>query len=379
MRRKAQEHWFAPSAGFSFLLHWTGFPVVLLVQDETGHAVHPRVVACASNRSNLPRAGFFVVVRSAYRSRLHEREKDAHAMIIRRKISVQAATALLAAFVAVVLLAAMPSPAAALNWSLPATDLSDGPANNASSAQVAVGVDGATTVVWQRSNGSNSIVQASTRPAGSGTFGAAVNLSAAGGNAYDPQVAVAVDGATTVVWYRWNGATNIVQASTRPAGSDTFGDAENLSDPALGNAYEPQVAVGSDGATTVVWYRWNGANQRLFRRVRARRAQSRLVPLWTCPPRGRMLTIRRLRLVVMVPQPLFGTAAAGSRRVHAQREARSLSLTTLWTCPPRGLPIRRLRLVLMAPQPSFGGATMVPTALFRRVRARRDQAPSLTS
>ncbi len=54
MRRKAQEHGFEPSAGFSFLLHWTGFSVVLLVQDETGHAVHPRVVACASNDSNLP-------------------------------------------------------------------------------------------------------------------------------------------------------------------------------------------------------------------------------------------------------------------------------------------------------------------------------------
>ncbi len=40
-------------------------------------------------------------------------KRDAHAMIIGRKISVQAATALLAAFAAVVLLAAMPSPAAA--------------------------------------------------------------------------------------------------------------------------------------------------------------------------------------------------------------------------------------------------------------------------
>ncbi len=177
-------------------------------------------------------------------------------MIVDRKISVQAATALLAAFAAVVLLAAVPSPAAALNWSLPATDLSDGPANNASNAQVAVGVDGATTVVWTRSNGSNNIVQARTRPAGSGTFAGAVNLSTAGQNAWDPQVAVAVDGATTVVWTRRNDGSNlIVQASTRPAGPGTFAGAVNLS--ALGqNAYYPQVAaVGVDGAATVVWQR----------------------------------------------------------------------------------------------------------------------------
>ncbi len=177
-------------------------------------------------------------------------------MIVSRKISVQAVTALLAASVAVVLLAAMPSPAAALNWSLPATNLSDGP-YNALDAQVAVAVDGATTVVWRRWDGSNYIVQARTRPAGSGTFGGAVNLSAAGQYAYDPQVAVAADGATTVVWTRRNDAGNlIVQARTRPAGSGTFGGAVDLSI-AGQDAESQQVAIGVDGATSVVWRRKN--------------------------------------------------------------------------------------------------------------------------
>ncbi len=177
-------------------------------------------------------------------------------MIVGRKISVQAATALLAAFAAVVLLAAVPSPAAALDWSLPAIDLSDGPANDAYGAQVAVAVDGATTVVWYRSNGSNNIVQARTRPAGSGTFGGVVDLSAPGQSASGAQVAVGVDGATTVVWYRWNGVNNIVQARTRPAGSGTFGVAVDLS--ATGqHSSGAQVAVGVDGATTVVWRRRN--------------------------------------------------------------------------------------------------------------------------
>ncbi len=181
-------------------------------------------------------------------------------MIIGRKIYVQAATALLAAFAAVVLLAAMPSPAAALTWSpLPGTDLSAGPSDDGYGEQVAVGVDGATTVVWQRNNGSNWIVQARTRPAGSGTFGAVVDLSAAGQNADYPQVAVAVDGATTVVWRRSIGVNSIIQARTRPAGSGTFGAAEDLS--ALGgDVGSAQVAVAVDGATTVVWNRWNGSN-----------------------------------------------------------------------------------------------------------------------
>ncbi len=181
-------------------------------------------------------------------------------MIVSRKISVQAATALLAAFVAVVLLAAVPSSAAALSWSLPATDLSDGPANDANRAQVAVGVDGATTVVWPRSDGVNTIIQARTRPAGSSTFGAVEDLSATGQDASSPQVAVGVDGATTVVWTLWNGSDLIIQASTRPAGSVTFGAAVDLS--VLGQMVgSPQVAVAVDGVTTVVWNRNNdGSN-----------------------------------------------------------------------------------------------------------------------
>ncbi len=180
-------------------------------------------------------------------------------MIVSRKISVQGAAALLAAFAAVVLLAALPSPAAAISWSLPATDLSDGPANNAYGAQVAVAVDGATTVVWRRWDGFNYIVQASTRPAGSVTFGGAVDLSAAGRDALGAQVAVAVDGATTVVWTRSNGSNLIVQASTRAAGSATFGAAVDLS-ATTQDATDQQVAIAADGATTVVWRRLEGLN-----------------------------------------------------------------------------------------------------------------------
>ncbi len=196
-------------------------------------------------------------------------------MIVSRKSSVQTITALLAAFVAVVLLAAMPSPAAALSWSFPATDLS-GPETYIESPQVAVAGDGVTTVVWSRwdrYNGGDWIVQARTRPAGSDTFGAAVDLSAPGQNAHSPQVAVAADGATTVVWTRNNGSNSIVQARTRPAGSGTFGGVVDLS--ATGQDAESlQVAVAGDGATTVVWSRSNGSNVTYIVQVRTRPAGS---------------------------------------------------------------------------------------------------------
>ncbi len=136
-----------------------------------------------------------------------------------------------------------------------AVDLS-APLQDAVVPQVAVGPDGATTITWTRNN----IIQAATRPAGSATFSAAVDLSAPLGSAFSPQVAVGPDGATTITWRRYNGTHNIIQVATRPAGSATFSAAVNLS-AALQHAFNPQVAVGPDGATTITWYRSNGTNE----------------------------------------------------------------------------------------------------------------------
>ncbi len=70
--------------------------------------------------------------------------------------------------------------------------------------QVAAAADGTTTAIWRRSDGTDDIVQASTRPAG-GVFGAPVDLSATGEDAQEPQVAAAADGTTTAIWSRSDG------------------------------------------------------------------------------------------------------------------------------------------------------------------------------
>jgi hypothetical protein len=144
-------------------------------------------------------------------------------------------------------------PAGSNVFGLPQDLSEDG--GNASEPEVAVAPDGATTVVWRRFNGLNMIAQAATRPAGSSVFGSPQDLSVGLRNAYEPQVAISpVGGATTVVWRSYNGADEIIRAATRPAGSDTFGAPQELS-ATEGNAYEPEVAIAPDGATTVVWIR----------------------------------------------------------------------------------------------------------------------------
>ena len=128
---------------------------------------------------------------------------------------------------------------------------------DAGQPQVALDDAGGAIAVWERSNGTDSIVQAAVRPAG-GTFTAPVDLSLAGRGAYDPQVALDRDGDAIAVWKRFSGTNFIVQAAVRPAGG-TFAGPTDLS--AAGrSAQAPQVAIDQDGDAIAVWERSNGAN-----------------------------------------------------------------------------------------------------------------------
>ncbi len=128
---------------------------------------------------------------------------------------------------------------------------------NAFSPEITTAPDGTTTAVWTRSNGSDGIIQAATRPPG-GSFGPPVDLSATGENAAGSQIATAPDGTTTAVWSRYNGSNRIIQAATRPAGG-SFAAPVDLS--ATGeNAVSPEISTAPDGTTTAVWNRSDGSN-----------------------------------------------------------------------------------------------------------------------
>jgi hypothetical protein len=131
---------------------------------------------------------------------------------------------------------------------------------DAEAPQVAVDPAGNVITVWSRSNGSNTIVQSAIRPAGGG-WEAPVDLSAAGQNAEAPQVAVDPGGNAVAVWSRFNGAitgsNSIIQGTARAAGG-AWGSPVDLS--AAGrNADEAQVAINPAGSAVAVWRRYNGA------------------------------------------------------------------------------------------------------------------------
>jgi Glycosyl hydrolase family 26 len=125
--------------------------------------------------------------------------------------------------------------------------------------QVAIAPDGTATVVWSRFDGTSSIVQ-ERRIAPDGKPAPTVNdLSASGQSAVQPQIVVDPDGTATVVWVRSDGSDTIVQERRVPASGVPDSTTNDLSAPG-GSAAEAELAVGPDRTVTAVWERYDGSS-----------------------------------------------------------------------------------------------------------------------
>ena len=125
--------------------------------------------------------------------------------------ALKSAVAVLAMLVATML----PSMAWADAWQSPVGLSSSG--QNAYYPQTVVDSTGVSTTVWQRSNGTNTIIQASRCV--DGAWSTPVDLSAAGANAQAPQLAVDASGVVTAIWRRSNGSEFIAQVARFENGS----------------------------------------------------------------------------------------------------------------------------------------------------------------
>jgi|HubBroStandDraft_6_1064221.scaffolds.fasta_scaffold29504_2 hypothetical protein len=136
---------------------------------------------------------------------------------------------------------------AASGWVAPVT-IAQADAANAPS--IAIDAAGDAFAVWTQSNGENTIVEAALRPAG-GSFAAPTALSAPGADASCPVLAADAAGDVTVAWQRSSGSEKLVEAATRPAGG-AFSTPVQLSVSGQ-EASCPQVTTGEHGEATIAW------------------------------------------------------------------------------------------------------------------------------
>lgn len=157
----------------------------------------------------------------------------------------------------------VPGVASAVTWGLPASTLSTTATTN-DGAQVAVGPDGTTTVVWSQTDPTDpsfAVIMAATRLPGQTGFGAPQLISgsdlAGTPGAYEsPKIAVGPDGTTVVVW-RESGSEGIY-ATSRAAGQPRFPTTAPQTvflDPGFNtfSPENPEVTAAPDGSFTMVW------------------------------------------------------------------------------------------------------------------------------
>jgi hypothetical protein len=156
----------------------------------------------------------------------------------------------------------------------PVQDLSAaGP--RAADPQVALDASDNAYFIWRRLDGSSDLccdrVQTRMRSAG-GSLSAVQDLSAAGQDAFSQQVGVDPDGNAYFVWSRSDG-TDVRAQMRRRASDGTLGGVQNLS-ASGGGASLPQVAVAPNGTAHFVWLRFDGSTATCCRIVQTRRRTS---------------------------------------------------------------------------------------------------------
>jgi len=142
-------------------------------------------------------------------------------------------------------------------WSAPVTLSANGVVGGW--PQVAVDYQGNATAVWagRASNGrririQSRRIQTATRSAG-GTWSAPVSISKAGHRLVgDPQIAVDPQGGATAIWQRSNGSNLVVQGATRPAGGGWSRPVDITTGHGRGGQHL-QLVVDSWGNATAIW------------------------------------------------------------------------------------------------------------------------------
>ena len=155
--------------------------------------------------------------------------------------------------------------AAAASWTAPL--LLSAAGTDANNPHVAMDRDGDAVAVWNRVDGTFfNRIEARPRTAG-GTWGAVQTpLSPPGQHAVDPRVALDADGDGLIVWVRSDGDNTRIQARSRSR-TGVLGPVQTLSAPDR-DAGEPRVAVDDDGDAVVSWIRSDATNTRAQARTR---------------------------------------------------------------------------------------------------------------
>jgi hypothetical protein len=174
------------------------------------------------------------------------------------------------------------SPAQATPTFLTAINISDA-GQDGFEPDVAVDPSGNVISVWTRSDGSFFRIQYSTRTA-TGAWTPAQTISDPNQSASNPDVAIDNSGNALVAWSRSDGTNIRIQAAFRPSGG-SFAAPVTISDPGF-DATKPAIDFDSSGKALITWQRFDGAVLRVQATTRGAGAGGTYLNETTISPGG---------------------------------------------------------------------------------------------
>jgi hypothetical protein len=157
------------------------------------------------------------------------------------------------------LVGAIAATPAAATWGRPFNLSKEG--QNASQPRIATD-DHGTVFVWVRPVSGHLLVQARFRNTPTGALSSVKDISPAAEDAFNPEVAIDSEGDAVITWARSDGT---IQARRRAA-DGTLSEVQDLSGP---GASLPQVGIAAEGDAVITWQRPIGEDTRIQARARA--------------------------------------------------------------------------------------------------------------
>jgi len=129
---------------------------------------------------------------------------------------------------------------------------------NAESPQVAVDDSGNAIAVWFQSDGTHTKIYSNRYVVGEGWDSAELIETDDVGDAYLPQVFIGSSGDAMAVWSQWDDTRSNIWSNRYVVGTG-WDSAELIETDDVGGAYQPELAVDGSGNAVAVWYQYDGA------------------------------------------------------------------------------------------------------------------------
>ena len=129
--------------------------------------------------------------------------------------------------------------------------------------QLAFVTNGNALAVWEQSDGTRSNIWTNSYTVGTGWGTAQLIETDNAGNASEPQIVADTQGNAHAVWYQFDGTHFNIWAN-RYVGGVGWGTAQLIETDNAGDAFNPQIAIDTNGNALTVWYQSDGTRYNIW-------------------------------------------------------------------------------------------------------------------